>query len=389
MTDHDADLYRAAHQREKNSHEEWIEAVFEEAGILHRKRHEIGSDPAFGEWLRVNKVNDLHSKDDRAALIAMGGEPEALRACLTVTKRNSLQHIHRHEFAQFRHLTKLSKPDSKETHTMSRKDKAVSQHAQTIAWLDQRGEQGATCGEAEQEFNVLHQSMSRIFVNGKADGTLVPTGEKRVTPNGGKAEVLVLRKYATPEMRRPTKVKTKGNGKKVSVPINRGAVPLLRIGPDLPDEISGYPTPDTAQEPDPERPGLTRAQGFVYKWGHGGRATSLERKIAARRHQVAVKLASLLHDLKDAMATFQRTPQPQADALVPMDPVEFIAHVHEHSGGPLLRKKVETALTELEPVEQWVTHYLTSLRAALAALPPVDAATMAAVTAEGEAATKH
>ena len=38
---------------------------------------------------------------DRAAAIAMGREPEALRACLEATGRRSLQWIYRFEFSEF------------------------------------------------------------------------------------------------------------------------------------------------------------------------------------------------------------------------------------------------------------------------------------------------
>src|SRR3954453_2973867 len=59
-----------------------------------------------GERVRRDVINS----NDRASMIAMGREPEALHACLEATDRRSLREIHRLEFGKF---TSAGKPPTR------------------------------------------------------------------------------------------------------------------------------------------------------------------------------------------------------------------------------------------------------------------------------------
>jgi hypothetical protein len=85
----------AALVKQKNSVKDWVAATIEIATVLAAARERIGSDNAFNEWLERNKIKV--NKDDRAAYIKMGQNPEKTRDVLAATERHSVKWIYRYE----------------------------------------------------------------------------------------------------------------------------------------------------------------------------------------------------------------------------------------------------------------------------------------------------
>jgi len=72
-----------------------------------RDAPELKADIAFSRWCEDNGFGeDVLNKNERAAAIAMGREPEALRQCLETTTRSSLQYIYHSEFSRFPYVRK-------------------------------------------------------------------------------------------------------------------------------------------------------------------------------------------------------------------------------------------------------------------------------------------
>lgn len=93
----DIRLMTETSQREKDSADAWrANAINTCLHFAEARDMEPTDDRAFGAWCEANGVT-LNS-DDRAAAIAMGRDPERLKAVLATTARRSLQMIYRHEF---------------------------------------------------------------------------------------------------------------------------------------------------------------------------------------------------------------------------------------------------------------------------------------------------
>lgn len=92
------------------SDQEWIAAQMGLCIKLAEARgrfDETVGDIEFGKWCQANGFGkDVIDHRTRSAAIAMGREPEALRKCLAVTERRSLQNIYRYEFNTFTHVRK-------------------------------------------------------------------------------------------------------------------------------------------------------------------------------------------------------------------------------------------------------------------------------------------
>jgi hypothetical protein len=97
---HDTDLtaselvrrIKTAMTRRDAGRREWIDASVELAGLLIQARARVGeNDRAFGDWLARHSI-DL-TRHDRAALINLGANLEAMRRVLEQTNRNSYQYI--------------------------------------------------------------------------------------------------------------------------------------------------------------------------------------------------------------------------------------------------------------------------------------------------------
>lgn len=97
--------------RDGRNRDEWIEIQIGICTRLAEARGQFSADIEFGQWCETNGFGTKElNHQDRAAAIAMAGDPQALRACLEATTRRSLQLIHREEFPRF---TNASKPSSR------------------------------------------------------------------------------------------------------------------------------------------------------------------------------------------------------------------------------------------------------------------------------------
>lgn len=89
-------------QRQAKGDRDWIEASCDLCLHLAELRDAFKADIEFGRACEANGFGeDVLDHATRAAAIAMGREPEALRACLEATKRHSLRLIYREEFSRF------------------------------------------------------------------------------------------------------------------------------------------------------------------------------------------------------------------------------------------------------------------------------------------------
>jgi len=97
--------------RDTENRQDWIEIKIGLCTTLAEARDEFRADIEFGRWFDANGFDSINH-DTRAAAIAMGRQPEALRACLMATERTSLLTIYRVEFARFINVYKPTGEDS-------------------------------------------------------------------------------------------------------------------------------------------------------------------------------------------------------------------------------------------------------------------------------------
>ena len=104
---------RAALDRQDKSREAWIASSIDLCVGLASARDEFPDDQGFGRWCGANGFGEnVLNHQTRAAAVAMGRDPQGLRAALAMTKRSSLEMIHRTEFTQF---TNVRKPTRRKT----------------------------------------------------------------------------------------------------------------------------------------------------------------------------------------------------------------------------------------------------------------------------------
>jgi hypothetical protein len=85
--------------RMTTAHTDWNEAVIETASALAEARGVHPSNEAFGRWCEANGFGeDILNKDDRAAYVAMGSDPDQLRTVLGKTQSRSIRLIFQNEF---------------------------------------------------------------------------------------------------------------------------------------------------------------------------------------------------------------------------------------------------------------------------------------------------
>lgn len=84
---------------------EWVRCTHSLCVHLAEARDLFAADIEFGKWWDASRFADKLNKDERAAAIQMGRDPEQLLALLEATERTSLQHIFTQEF-RFLHVKK-------------------------------------------------------------------------------------------------------------------------------------------------------------------------------------------------------------------------------------------------------------------------------------------
>ena len=111
-------LVKAIHndlQRQAKGDREWIEASCDLCLHLAELRESFKSNIEFGHACEGNGFGgEVLNHQTRAAAVAMGQEPEALRACLEATQRRSLEMIYRDEFGRFTSVRKTKRPSRKQ-----------------------------------------------------------------------------------------------------------------------------------------------------------------------------------------------------------------------------------------------------------------------------------
>jgi hypothetical protein len=106
--------------RQTASNTEWIDSTTRIALLLVEARALHSSDNAFGDWCKANGFGlDVINKNDRAAYIAMGTDPQQLKTVLEKTQRESIYLISLNEFR----FPSARKPDDQEQPKGSKKGK--------------------------------------------------------------------------------------------------------------------------------------------------------------------------------------------------------------------------------------------------------------------------
>jgi hypothetical protein len=119
-----ASKLRALLAQEETNRQEWIRIQIDICKTLVAARDQFAADLEFGRWCESNGFDKKTLNHQvRAAAIAMGREPEALRKCLEATDRRSLQYIHKFDFARF---TYVSKPPDDATPRRRRRNRRPS-----------------------------------------------------------------------------------------------------------------------------------------------------------------------------------------------------------------------------------------------------------------------
>ena len=98
---------------------EWVDTTLSLAEHLTQARAQHPSNQAFGKWLKDNEIEI--GKDDRAALIAFGEQPEEARAVLVGTDSRSLQLIHKNLFRSATNTPKPAEPSGSDKNPADQK----------------------------------------------------------------------------------------------------------------------------------------------------------------------------------------------------------------------------------------------------------------------------
>lgn len=157
-------------KRNARNHEEWIEI---QVGLCARLAEARGQFPAnieFGQWCEANGFDISHQ--DRAAAIAMGGQPEALRKCLEATERRSLRRIHSSEFNRFTQVGKTA-PKRKPKLDLGHPSEAFNKAKAAFDELEAKGEP-FTARDVAEKAGVSDTPVRRVFAYKQAEVELDP-----------------------------------------------------------------------------------------------------------------------------------------------------------------------------------------------------------------------
>jgi hypothetical protein len=127
---------------------------------------------------------------DRAAGIAMGSEPDALRACLQATKRQSLRLIHAHDFPRFtsagkptrRAAAKKPPPDTPQT------DRAYA----TLVEAQRLGQELPGKKELAKQLGLSHMAVEKAWDRLHRENESLPDLESLSPSSKARAERTIL-----------------------------------------------------------------------------------------------------------------------------------------------------------------------------------------------------
>jgi len=174
-------------KRNAQNRQEWIDV---QMGICTRLAEARGQFPAnidFGQWCEGNGFGDtIINHQTRAAAIIMGAQPEALRACLEATERQSLLTIHRLEFSGF---TKVCKTTARRNPKLGlwRPSKAFEKAKTVFDELEAKGEP-FTAQDVAEKAGVSDTPVRRVFAYKQAEAKIEP-----LTP--GEMRASMLKRY--------------------------------------------------------------------------------------------------------------------------------------------------------------------------------------------------
>jgi len=96
-------------KRGATNRQEWIDIQEGICLTLAEARSQFQAHAAFGKWCMENGFGeDVLNHQTRAAAVAMGKQPEALRLCFEETRRQSLEAIYRFDFPRFTNVRKTA-----------------------------------------------------------------------------------------------------------------------------------------------------------------------------------------------------------------------------------------------------------------------------------------
>jgi hypothetical protein len=120
-----ANKIEAAHQRALRGGAEWVEGSIELAAAMVAGRDATPANITFSQWLKLNRL-DFYSKNDRAALIAMGDHLDVMREVMTATTSRCYENIWRDNKKRFpvspEHGTRKSRNSKPRTYNKGRKN---------------------------------------------------------------------------------------------------------------------------------------------------------------------------------------------------------------------------------------------------------------------------
>ncbi len=156
----ESDHLRRTFDRYRSAGIEWKQAALDLARELATARSEHPSDRAFGAWLAANGI-DI-DKNERAALIGLGREPDLAKRLLENTRRRSLQRI----WAEATKPVSVSSPEERERKPKNTEDRLRSRRIRTIE-AALRGFKTAACREA-----LSAAGIARIEIDVKRNGAV-------------------------------------------------------------------------------------------------------------------------------------------------------------------------------------------------------------------------
>ena len=173
-------LIRSDLARQAEGDRAWIDGSYSLCLHLVEMRDQFPGDTEFGRACEAHGLGkDVLNHQTRAAAIAMGREPDALRNCLDATKRHSLEHIYREEFGRFTQVRKAERPRTKKPPRAKKEEHA----AEVYDRLTAEG-RSFTRQDLADEAGVSNGTAARVFFKRENQAQPVtPLDPATVTPS--------------------------------------------------------------------------------------------------------------------------------------------------------------------------------------------------------------
>jgi len=180
-------------ERNAENREDWIEIQIGICTRLTDARSRFPSNIKFGQWCEANGFGESKlNKDERAAAINMGCDPDGLRECLKVTTRNSLRYIYDEEFSRLRYVAKTIKRRNAKLHLGEPSDQYKKAEA-ALADLEAEGVPITTQAIAERA-GVSDTPVRRLMAVRRAEAELNPLTRDEMNKTMEKRFALAVKK---------------------------------------------------------------------------------------------------------------------------------------------------------------------------------------------------